>query len=362
MLEFFLNVPTGAEADIHGTKRTFLVSFSLRGLFMLLLLAFYFQLPTSGVLASGLIALTMLTFALAFTLFDGNFEQWLISQCVTDGQGDGAFARSASCFWGGLVVGAGASVVTPAFLGFTPYILGALACFAAVAISLLVPEKGEEILANDSIAGPPAQLADDELSQEKTRQEVIDEAELELRRLVLLNRGFWGTALIYGLYQAIEATVPLVFFLKEIQDPPSVKFLVLVVCLWLPALLGSFSLLDFRRSDSSQRQSLPRISKLRQPALLFCGCSAMLPITSMFPASTTLWVLGAVIFVTRIAQGRLVPLLTSFNSTSTKLQTPKHVQKTVLSFGARRKNLTAMIALLIPVLAGFFSKNLEILY
>jgi hypothetical protein len=323
VLEYFLEVPSGAEAQVSGTKPTFVMSFALRGAFPLLVLLIH-----SGVLGSGplpvvvAIAVAMAIFAVAFTLFAGNFDQWLISNCQHDAAGRKAFALSDVFFYTGLILGAALAVVIPRP---PAYIASAACCFLAALICLAIP-------ADSSKRG---------VRRPGGRMEAMRQATTDLAQLPLLDRTFRVGAMAYGLVQVIEALLPLTFILGNAGI--GTKLAILAVCLWAPSLIGALTVAVLGQPTAT-------LGGLRLAALVFCGCGCLLPLAAVAPPEASLWLVGGVFFLARFAQGRLFPLLQAFNASLAN--GASSVPKVLLSIGERRKKIGAVGSLAVPVVVG----------
>jgi hypothetical protein len=328
ILEYFLEVPSGAEAQVSGTKPTFIISFMLRGVFPLIVL-----LTQSGLLGGSpvpvivAITLAMAVFAVAYTLFTGNFDQWLISHCQHDAAGRKAFALSDTFFYTGLILGSAVAVVIPRP---PAYIASASCCFLAALVCLTIP--------SDSNAWGVRRLGG--------RIEAMRQATADLARLPLLNRTFWVGAMAYGLVQVIDALLPMTFILGSAGI--STKLVILAVCLWAPSLIGALTLVVLRkRGVTSPKVTL---GGLRLATLAFCGCGCLLPLAAVVPPSVSVWMVGGVIFATRFAQGRFFPQLQTFNALLANGESS--VAKVLLSIGERRKKIGAVVSLAVPIVGG----------
>src|SRR3989338_42795 len=244
ILEYFLEVPSGAEADIRGTRSTFIMSFVLRGFFPLLLIMTITMMTSNAwLLVIGTIV-TMTTFAVAFTLFSGNFEQFLIAQCDEIKRGDKVFALSQGLFYIGFISGAAASLLLSSTIAF---ILSAFCSFLAALVCCILPREEKE------------------KKEVSKRSDVMEQAFLDLKSHSILSTMFWMSSFIYGIHMLVEAIIPIVY-LANIRGEGSAyslqeKFIVLICGISLPYVLGSFSLIPKRKIENDISQSLRSLQK-----------------------------------------------------------------------------------------------------
>lgn len=360
LLEYFLQLMAGALADKHGTKSTFVVSFFLRGVFTTLLAVLFVWSPLGSVLGMliGIVG-TMSIFAIAFTLFSGNYEEWLRQQCTDYQEGSTAFAWSEVLFYIGLALGAATALLLTTGLALVASSAISL-CAAIICATIPSKKRSSQISNRSSISALKGSL--------RGTFGYIRTAKHDLHRsLPDLNVSFWAYAVVYGITQVIEGLTPLVYLSTTSKVYPlSTKLLILVGCLWLPSLLGASAklypgrftdLLSFStkpREDVSSKDR--RLGSLRLTCLFYCAACLLVAVSSFVPEPVRLVSFTVALICARISFGILRPLFFNYNASRVKEfydgstddgSTDKDIAapKTLLSIAEQRAKIGAILAI-----------------
>jgi hypothetical protein len=357
LVEYFLELMAGALADKHGTKSTFVVSFFLRGVFTTLLAVLFVWSPLGSVLGMliGIVG-TMSIFAIAFTLFSGNYEEWLRQQCTDYQEGSTAFAWSEVLFYIGLALGA----VTALLLTTGPALIASSAislCAALICATIPSKKRSSQTTNRSSISAIKGTL--------KGTFGYIRTAKHDLHRsLPDLNVSFWAYAVVYGITQVIEGLTPLVYLSTTSKGYPlSTKLLILVGCLWLPSLLGASAKLypgRFIYFSTKPREAVSskerRLGSLRLTCVFYCAACLLVAVSSFVPESVRLVSFTVALICARISFGILRPLFFNYNASRVKEfydgstddgSTGKDIAapKTLLSIAEQRAKIGAILAI-----------------
>ncbi|MFO0849850.1 MAG: hypothetical protein U0871_15045 [Gemmataceae bacterium] len=353
-LEYWLNLVSGALGQIRE-RWVFVTSFTLRGAFALLVALTTTQLTATpwGAVPGALLA--MACFAVAFTLFAGNWMAWLQRQA--DGYeprpDNRRFVWNDTCRYAGAVAGATAAVLLPAAPAWPHYLAGAAICFPVALLCLMLPTRA----AADQTAGPSPAAASRPVGLIEQLTQTVRRGRQALCGLPVLNRTLTGAAWVYGTYIALEAVVPIVFLSRFPQDASDrttkerlLVLAVLVGCQFLPAMLGALSIaVVARRRDEGYTTTLPQ---LRIETAVFGGVCVLPAAASLFSDSVAeLWLAGAAVFVARFWQARLAPQYMSFNSGIANRQ--PGVGNVLLAVGERRNTVAAMLVLALVASSSF---------
>jgi len=199
ILELPLETFGGAVAENFGTRASMVASFSLRAAFPLLLLV------AAGLAESGpyvfflSAAFALFIFALGFTLYTGNYEEWLVRQCGDKQEQTWVFGWSEVVYLSTLLGGAALGVLT--WDGLYPVVyVGSAALCAATAVACL-RIRDESMRENDGVAAD--QDGDDE--QQETEEEPVEISRIRIGAVV-----FGALSTLFVLFWLVKDTAELV--------------------------------------------------------------------------------------------------------------------------------------------------------
>lgn len=357
IIEFFIEVACGYKADKHGEKLTFVSSVLFRILFFTFILMSVTLMQPSPFWFTLLILAGFACHGFSFSLLGGNYEEWLQKQCSKENALK-HFSINYAMINIGVIISTGLAIFympvyqyESLFEGMLPILAISILLSAFSVLLILSIKNVPPITFNGTIDFVKSFFKIDFQAIKASKKE-IHQVHKTLKQHKSLSHLLWLQSLIVGIdisYVNLVSIYVLVSNDFSIQH----KFIILVICYYLPNVIGSLTK-SKNQSESSSAKNLSMDTKL------FFLLAIAIALVAFFPFFQTGNVYLDPVFITfccvitlfQMITGRVIPHY--HHHCSDYARQVSELPKTLLSFGEKRKKLVIIFSLLITASAGIF--------